>query len=308
MIVCCGEALIDFIPIRAEDGTPAFSPKPGGSPYNVALTLGRLGARTGFMGGISEDFFGRFLKDTLASCGVDLSLSLISKRPSTLAFVSLQEGEPQYAFFDEQSASRLFNPGEVASLQPDVECLHVGSISLVGEPGASNIERLFLSEAGQRVLSIDPNVRASVIRDEVTYRSTLSRMIGAADIVKVSRIDLDWLLPGVDPEDWAHQCLAKETSLVVVTAGGDGARAFSRLGTIPHPAEPVAVVDTVGAGDAFTGGLLASLQRQGCLKRERLSTLTGEEMRTALHSAARVAAVTCSRAGADPPWASELSL
>lgn len=308
MIVCCGEALIDFIPVRAEDGTPAYCPKPGGSPYNVALTLGRLGVRTGFMSGISEDFFGSFLTGTLASCAVDLSCSLVSNRPSTLAFVSLQGDEPQYAFFDEQSASRLFDPGEAPPLQPEVECLHVGSISLAGEPAASNIERLFLGEAGRRVLSIDPNVRPSVIRDEAAYRSRLSRMIGAADIVKVSCVDLDWLLPGVDPLDWARQRVAESTPLVVLTAGGGGARAFCRSGTIHQPAEAVTVVDTVGAGDAFTGGLLASLQQQGCLKRERLSALTDEELRSALQFAARVAAVTCSRAGADPPWASELSL
>jgi fructokinase len=308
MIICCGEALIDFIPIRAQDGTPAYSPKPGGSPYNVALTLGRLGVRTGFMSGISEDFFGSFLKETLGSCGVDLSSSQISNRPSTLAFVSLKGDEPQYAFFDELSASRLFDPGEVTPLRPDVECLHVGSISLAGEPAASNIERLFLGEAGRRVLSIDPNVRPSVIRDEAAYRTRLSRMIGAADIVKVSCVDLDWLLPGVDPDDWARQRVAENTSLVVLTAGGDGARAFSRSRSIHQPAEAVAVVDTVGAGDAFTGGLLASLQQQGCLYREKLCTLTDEELRTALQFAARVAAVTCARAGADPPWASELSL
>lgn len=301
MIVCCGEALIDFIPARTEANEVAYVPKPGGSPFNAALTLGRLGARVGFMGGLSSDFFGTLLRDTLAASGVDLGYVVVADRPSTLAFVSLGGGEPQYAFFDESSASRLFDPSDAPALSPDVQCLQVGSISLVGEPAASRIERLFLAERGRRVLSIDPNIRPSVVPDPNAYRARMAAMIAAADLIKISRADLDWLQPGVDHEAWAQACLHEGAALVVLTAGGEGALAVTRTGTLHQPAERVRVIDTVGAGDAFTGGLLAALQRQGVLERERLRDLGETELASALRYASRVAALTCTRAGADPP-------
>src|SRR5918999_2317697 len=146
MIVCCGEALVDFIPVRAEDGEEAYRPAAGGSPYNVALALGRLGAKAGFMGGISTDFFGSLLWRTLEASKVDLSYTVRTDRPTVLAFVSFGNGEPQYAFYDEGSAGRWFDPAEARPIGSEVECLHAGAISLIGEPVASNIERFFLAK------------------------------------------------------------------------------------------------------------------------------------------------------------------
>jgi fructokinase len=306
MIVSCGEALIDFIPIRAEDGEWAYRPAAGGSPYNVALALGRLGAEAGFMGGLSTDFFGTLLLGALEESKVDLSHTVRTDRPTVLAFVSFGNGEPQYAFYDEGSAARLFDPAEARPIGLEVECLHAGSISLIGEPAASNIERLFLADAGRRVLSIDPNVRPSLVCNEPAYRPRLDRMLGAADIVKVSRADLDWLAPGRDPSEWARARIERGTALVVLTAGSEGARAITASLDVRQPAVPVKVVDTVGAGDAFTAGLLRALQNRGLLRRGALGSISEPDLRAALEFAARIAALTCTRAGADPPWADEL--
>jgi len=306
MILCCGEALIDFIPVPAEGGE-AYRPAPGGSPYNAALALGRLGARVGFMGGLSSDLFGTLLRGALAESRVALDHALLNDRPTVLAFVSLGAGEPQYAFFDEGSTSRMFDPAEVRDLGPEISCLQVGSISLIGEPAASNIERLFLAQAGRRVLSIDPNIRPSLVRDEAAYRARIERMTGAADIVKISLADLAWLRPGTEAKAWARHRIEAGASLVVLTAGSEGATAVMAGRELSHPAAPVPVVDTVGAGDAFMAGLLASLQAQGVLNREGLRALDEARLGQALGLASRVAALTCTRAGANPPWAHELS-
>ena len=306
MIVSCGEALIDFIPARAEDGEVAYRPAAGGSPYNVALALGRLGAKAGFMGGLSADFFGSLLSSVLETSKVDLSHTVRTDRPTVLAFVSFGNGEPRYAFYDEGSAARLFDPAEAGSLGPEVECLHAGSISLAAEPVASHIERLFFAQAGRRVLSIDPNIRPSLVRDEPSYRARLDRMLGAADVVKVSRADLQWLAPGTDPREWARARIEGGAALVVLTAGSEGARAITAALDVRQPALSVEVVDTVGAGDAFTAGLLWALQSHGLLSREALRAVSEPDLRAALELAVRVAALTCTRAGANPPWRDEL--
>jgi fructokinase len=306
MIVSCGEALIDFIPVWAEDGERAYRPAVGGSPYNVALALGRLGAEAGFMGGLSTDLFGSLLSGSLEASNVDLSHAVRTDRPTILAFVSFGDGEPQYAFYDEGSAARLFDPAEARPIGPEVECLHAGSMSLIGEPAASNIERFFLGEAGQRVLSIDPNVRTSLVRNEPAYRARLDRMLGAADIVKISLADLNWLAPENEPAEWARARIEQGAAVVVLTAGREGAMAITALLDVRQPAVPVTVVDTVGAGDAFTAGLLWVLQQRRLLSREALRLIGEPDLRAALELAVRVAALACTRAGANPPRRDEL--
>jgi fructokinase len=306
MIVSCGEALIDFIPVRAEDGQGAYRPAAGGSPYNVALALGRLGAEAGFMGGLSTDFFGSLLVSALEASQVDLSHTVRTDRPTVLAFVSFGNGEPRYAFYDEGSAARLFDPAEARPLGPEVECLHAGSISLAAEPAGFRIERLFLADAGRRVLSLDPNIRPSLVRNETAYRARLDRMLGAADVVKASRADLHWLVPETDPREWARARIERGAALVVLTAGSEGARAITAALDVRQPALSVEVVDTVGAGDSFTAGLLWALQGRGLLSREDLRRIGEPDLRAALELAVRVAALTCTRAGANPPWRDEL--
>lgn len=306
MIVSCGEALIDFVPATTNDGRPAYVPCVGGSPFNIAVAIGRLGVPAGFLGGVSSDFFGDDLVAALEASGVDTRYVLRLDRPSTLAFVSLGSGEPEYVFYDAEAAHRFWEPAE--ALAPDVTMLHFGSIALLGAPAADRFEELMQRNKGRRILAFDPNIRPSVIVDEAAYRERLRRMLALADVVKISAADLAWLAPDAAPDDVADAWLAGGASLVVVTLGPDGALAHTARGPVRYPGTPVAVVDTVGAGDSFMGALLAALARLGVERTAQLEALDAEATMTAIGFATRASAITCSRRGADPPWARELEL
>ncbi len=304
MIVSCGEALIDFVPATATDGRRAYVPCVGGSPFNIAVAIGRLGVPAGFLGGVSSDFFGDDLVVALEASGVDTRYVLRLERPSTLAFVSLGTGEPDYVFYDAEAAHRFWVPAQ--PLAQDVTMLHFGSIALLGAPAADRFEALMRENKGRRVLALDPNIRPSVIVDEPAYRERLRAMLARADVIKISAADLSWLTPGADPHDVADAWVAAGASLVVVTLGADGALAHTRRGRIRYPGAPVAVVDTVGAGDSFMGALLAALAKLGVEGVAQLVSLDLEAFELAVGFATRASAITCSRRGADPPWAREL--
>lgn len=307
MILCAGEALIDMLPRQTAGGEDAFLPCAGGAVFNTAIALGRLGAVTGFFSGLSTDLFGARLADALAASGVDARLCARSPRPTTLAFVTLTDGQAEYAFYDENTAGRMLNEDELPALPDSVEAVFFGGISLAVEPCGTAYEALMHRAAGGPVTMLDPNVRQGFIADEAAYRARIGRMIGAADIVKISDEDLSWLEGPGPVEDLARALLARGPRLVVLTMGAEGACAFTPSGAARVAAERVTVADTVGAGDTFNAGLLAALQTGGRLSRPGLDALSQEDMTAALTLAARAAAVTVSRAGANPPWRAELA-
>ncbi|MCX5578717.1 carbohydrate kinase family protein [Kaistia terrae] len=306
MIVSCGEALIDFLPVKDTGGNDSYQPKVGGSPYNVALTTGRLGIPTGFLGGISTDFFGELLVEELKRSQVSLKYTGLSARPTTLAFVSLLHDEPQYAFFDENSAGRLHDPAAHEPVGDEVEALHFGSISLIPEPIVDRLAAVMDANRGKRVICYDPNVRPTLIQHRDAFCARVEQFAHGADIVKISGADLEWLHPGVDVETIAKGWLASGTGLVVVTRGGNGVTAYTPTGSVFSPVIPVTIADTVGAGDSFTGGLLARLSEKGHLTIDGVRNIDPVSLKDALDFANRVAAITCSRAGANPPWRNEL--
>jgi fructokinase len=307
MLLCCGEALIDFLPVKTSDGHHAYRPVVGGSPFNAAVGIGRLGGAIGMHTGISNDLFGKMLTDELKRSHVSSTYVLADDRQTTLAFVSLGLDEPQYAFYDEATSSRMFAPGRVKPIGAEVTALNFGSVSLIGDPGAANLEALFHANKGQRVLSIDPNCRPSLIKDKAAYARRINGMLDAADIIKISKADLEWLIEGVDTEAWAAERLAKGATVVVITAGSDGATGYGRGYTIrQHVIPQPHFVDAVGAGDAFTSGLLYSLQHAGCLTLPGLKSVTEGKLTAALALGAKVASITCGRAGANPPFKHEL--
>jgi fructokinase len=309
MIVVCGEALIDFLPVKSTEGRDAYRPAVGGSPFNTAVGIGRLGGDVGFCAALSTDFFGDMLAEALERSHVSLRYAVRAKRPSMLAFVSLGDGEPQYAFMDEASAGRLFDPERDApAILPDVSMLQFGSVALINDPIASAYERLFFANRHKRVLGIDPNVRPTVVTDAAEYRSRMKRMTEAADIVKISKADLLWLDQAINPDGWARALVHNGASLVVITDGANGATGYGRGFSMQRPVAEVAqVVDTVGAGDSYSSGLLAILQRENVLAVDRLIGLDENVARRAMDFAARTAAITVSREGADPPWEHEMA-
>ena len=307
VILCCGEALIDFLPRAGADGRALFEACAGGSVYNVAIALGRLGTSAGFFGGLSTDLFGEQLCEGLRRSGVDFSLAPVGNRPSTLAFVSLEGGNARYAFFDESSAGRMLAEADLPSLPATVTALHFGSFSLAAEPCGSAYEALMSRERDRRVIALDPNIRPTLIEDRDVYLARLMRCLAMADMVKLSADDLAWLAPGARFESLAADWLARGAKLVVLTRGEAGALAMSRTASVSVPTTPVSVVDTVGAGDTFTAGLLANLDDAGLLDKGKIATLSKEQLVAALGFASRAAAVTVSRPGADPPWRRELA-
>jgi len=305
MILCCGEALIDMLPCQSAAGEPAFAPYPGGAVFNTAIALGRLGVATGFFSGLSDDLFGQMLVKGLAASGVDSGPAHRSSRPTTLAFVTLKDGHASYAFYDENTAGRMLSPADLPDLHGEA-ALFFGGISLVVDPCGATYEALARRESAQRVIMIDPNIRPSFITDEPAYRARIDRMLAVADIVKLSDDDLRWLAGAGDLAALARGLLDKGPSLVCITEGARGATGYTRSDTVFVPSQKVTVVDTVGAGDTFNAGVLAALQGAGVLTKSALRALNDDLLRAALSLGVRAAAITVSRAGANPPQRDEL--
>lgn len=308
MILCCGEALIDMIPTPTKDGGVGFVPHPGGAVFNTAIALGRLGVQTGMLTGLSKDMFGHQLIDALKASHVDTRHVIKSERPTTLAFVHLQDGHATYSFFDENSAGRMLITDDLPDLPDEVSSLYFGGISLAAEPGANTYAALLEKEGKGRAVMIDPNIRPQFISDIDAYRTRLDRMMALADIVKVSDEDLNWMVPSpLSLREKVRTVLEAGPNAVILTRGGEGATGFLTDGTeVTAPAARVDIVDTVGAGDTFNAGVLAKLYELGALQKAKLKTLSADVIFQALTHGARVAAVTVSRAGANPPWAEEI--
>lgn len=306
MILSCGEALIDMLPRTTTLGEPAFSPYAGGAVFNTAIALGRLGAPAGFFSGLSTDMLGEILTNTLEASHVDTSLCARSARPTTVAFVKLVDGQATYAFYDENTAGRLLSESDLPVLPATVSTLFFGGISLVNDPAASTYEALQAREAPARVTMIDPNIRPGFITDQATYRARISRMIARADIVKLSDEDLHWLMGDGDLAALAQQIIAQGPKVVFLTEGAKGARAVTATQDRFFAATKVTVADTVGAGDTFNAGALAALHQAGALTKTALANLPDATLDAALSLGTRAAAITVSRAGANPPWANEL--
>jgi len=307
MILVCGEALIDLVPVPAGDEL-VYVARAGGSSFNVAMGLGRLGAPVGFLGRISTDRFGRMLRGRLEADGVDCGLVEDGDEPTTLAVVQIEAGsEPAYAFYGEGTADRMFGAGHAPAELPDeVTAIHLGSISMVREPGASAFEAVMRREHGRRVLTLDPNIRASLVGERTAYLERLEGWVSLADVVKVSRADLDWLYPGMEPDAAAAAWLARGPGLVVVTKGHEGVLGMTARDRVEVAGTPVVVSDTVGAGDAFTSGVLARLHATGRLERSSVRDISADALRDCLAFANKAAAITCTRAGAQPPTLAEM--
>lgn len=301
-----GEILVDFTPVVTGGRTGGFRMHAGGSPYNVAVALGRLGVQVEFAGKASLDFFGRFLLEHLRQEGVGMRFLSRSPAPSTLAFVALERGEPSYVFYGQGAADTLLEPSDLPAEIATSAVLHFGSISLLRGSTAATIAGLVARLQQRTLLSFDPNIRPALIDDAAAYRQTLAQMFRAADIVKMSATDARWFAP-----DRPHQVVASEVqalgpALVVVTQGAHGAYARTATATVQVPAPVVRVVDTVGAGDAFSAALLVALANQDALSRVAIEHLHANDLQMAIQFAAAAAAITCTREGADPPRRSEV--
>jgi len=296
-----GESLIDLI--LSSQG--AVHASPGGGPFNTARTIARLGQPTRFLGRFSADPFGQQLTRKLAEDEVDLVVPEQVAEPTALAIVALSgAGIPQYWFHLAGTAGFMLDlPAAQQALQADVGALHIGSLGLVVEPMAAGMEALAHNLPAPVLLMLDPNWRARAIPDADAHRTRVHRLLPRTDILKLSTEDLAFLMPGSNVPDAARALLSLGARCVVVTNGPEPVRAFTSDNQLTVPVPPADVLDTVGAGDAFSGGLLAWWTERR-LTREHLAD--PGQLLAALTAATQVAAMTCRRAGADPPWRHEM--
>jgi fructokinase len=307
MLLSCGDALIDFLPVKSVDGRDAAVPVAGGSCLNVAVGMARLGAPTGFVGGISTDLFGRMIADHALASQVELRYATRSEHQTTLAFVRTVAGEPQYAFYDEATASRNWRYRRGSIAFGEIEAIHVGSTTLADDRGAAEALAMIEDARGSVTISFDPNCRPKLVKHKASYVERMNAFAASADIVRMSDVDFEFLYGGNDFAGRAKSFMAAGASLVVVTRGIKGAQAWhEKAGAVEVEAPTVEVVDTIGAGDSFQAALLFALRAIGRIERESLAHTDSAGLRRALSFASHCAAFTCGRAGADPPRATDV--
>ena len=307
-ITVVGECVADAFtePANAQNEL-ALRVLPGGGPANTAVALARLGTPARFLARLSGDVFGRLFRAHLEASGVDLADAVSAAEPSTLAVAELDAtGQAAFSFHAQNTADWQWTSGELARADlSETVCVHTGSLALVREPGGAVVEEFLATAAPRATISIDPNVRPLLVRPEA-YRARLAHWCGLADILRLSEDDLELLLPGTPPEQACDIWHAAGVRLVVITLGAGGALASLDGERLRVPAVATRVVDTVGAGDSFTAGLLHHLGARGLLG-GRLTDVGPDDVAQAGRFGTRVAALTCSVAGPNPPWQDQLA-
>ncbi|WP_098024969.1 carbohydrate kinase [Streptomyces sp. st115] len=309
-ITVLGESVADIFiePDRSGPDGLSLRALPGGGPANTAVALARLGTPTRFLGRFSNDAFGSLFRARLAASGVDLTGGVTAPEHSTLAVADLDAaGQASYTFYADGAADWQWTVPELDTAWVDNPvCLHTGSLALIRQPGGSRIEDHLAQVREHTTVSIDPNVRP-LFMPPSAYRDRMPLWCPVADILRLSEEDCAVLAPGASLEEACDTWHDAGIRLVVITMGGRGALASLGGSRVTVPAPPVDVVDTVGAGDSFTAGLLHRLATLGRLG-GRLDDLPLEDVADACSFAARVAAATCSVPGANPPWADDPAL
>ncbi|MGG7568021.1 carbohydrate kinase family protein [Rhodovulum sp. DZ06] len=306
MFCVCGEALWDLFARDEGDGRSlGLTARIGGSPFNVAVGLARLGREALFFSGISTDRMGARLAAALEAEGVRMDLVQRVPERTTLSLVDVAEdGGPSYQFYGEGAADRALRD---APALPDAAWgLHFGSYALVSQPVGATLEALAAREAGRRLITLDPNVRLNVEPDVEVWRAAVERHAGRAGLIKVSAEDLGLLWPGVAAAEVAARWRAGGAALVIVTDGAAGSTAWGPFGEISAPGRKVEVADTVGAGDTFMAALIAGLDRRGLRDAAALAGISRGDAGALLAEATDAAAITVGRVGADLPRADEV--
>ena len=307
-ITCLGDSLIDFLPIQQDGHTTGFRMAPGGAMLNVAVGVARLGAPVAYAGALGNDFFAETLHEYIAANGIDQRFIVRAPAQTTLAFTAIQRNEPTFAFYGQATADTLLTSDDLASaFFAETAILHTGSTSLLRGTTPTAITTAMQRLHGHALLSLDPNIRPSLVQDEAAFRDLFATLVGLTDLLKLSAADLAWLSPGEEEEHCVAGLLAQGPEVVIVTHGHEGVVAHTRGGThIVQPALPVDVADTVGAGDAFSAGFLTGLYERAITSRAALAACPPAMLSALCLRASAVAALNCTRVGADPPYRAEV--
>ncbi len=300
-VVVVGEALIDA---HLADATLRLHP--GGGPFNTAVALARLGVPCRFLGAISRDYLGDLLEGELHLAGVDTTWLPRVDAPTPLAIVAADAVDAEYSFYLAGTAHEALEHQLPQALDGSATALCIGTLALATDPPGSAVEAFATRAADRLALVVDPNARPPLIENRSAYLRRFEALAAVAELVKLSTVDLDWLYPGAGASAVAGRLLEAGASCVVVTSGADGASGWTGSVSATAAAPPVEVVDTVGAGDAFTAGFLAVLHRKGLLGRGRLRGLSVDELSGALSYGAAAGAAQCTRASAWGPSSSDV--
>jgi fructokinase len=310
MILVCGEALFDLF-AGAELGDYALAARPGGSQFNVAVALSRLGVETHFMGGVSTDILGQRLLATLLAAGVRTELAKLTSHPTPLALVSQSpSGQPEYVFHTHNTAEQAFSIKDLpVSLPAPCRAIALGSYTLSTGPAADAWLAFARRHCRDSVIAVDPNLRLPLVGALHAWRTRLDAFVSVASVVKLSEEDLSQGWPGTTRvEDLVNSWLDRGVRLVVVTHGANGASAWWQGGHIRKPGRVVQVVDTVGAGDTFQAALLAGLLERDKLLLQALSSLDPTTVAAVLEDAIVASSLTCTRRGADSPYLEDVRM
>ena len=307
MIICAGESLIDMVSFRSE---PEYTPHVGGSNFNSSIALGRLGANSYYFGAVSNDSYGELIENTLRHSKVKEDFVIKTNRPTTLAYADVVDGIAEYTFVDEHSAGRLLDQ---TSLKPFVnrvmkaKALLVGGISLQAEPCGSSWQWLVEEVSGHLPIYFDANVRPDFIVNKQNYLARFEGLTYKVDIIKISDEDYRYLYGAKDFNKVSKEWIDNGAKLVILTLGSKGSQVIYGNGNeVFAESLKVDVVDTIAAGDTFNAGFLLNLDEQDLLDREGLNAINNDQLTRALSFANKVASITVTRKGANPPWHEEL--
>ena len=307
MIICAGESLIDMVSFRGE---PEYTPHVGGSNFNSSIALGRLGANSYYFGAVSHDTYGELIEDCLRRSNVKEDFIIKTNRPTTLAYADVVDGIAEYTFVDEHSAGRMLDQ---TSLKPFVKrvikakALLVGGISLQAEPCGSSWQWLVEEVSGHLPIYFDANIRPDFIENKRNYFDRFVELTTKVDIIKISEEDYRYLYGAQDFNKVSKVWLNNGVKLVIFTLGAEGSKVIYDNGKeVFVKSKKVDVVDTIAAGDSFNGGFLYSLDGQGLLDRVSLDIISDTQLEKALSYANKVASITVTKKGANPPWIDEI--
>jgi len=305
----CGENLIDYLEEPSDDEFPLYRARPGGSPYNTALAMGKLGLQVGYNTPISTDALGSLLRGNLEKNGVTC-LAKSSSKPTALAVVSTVDGQPAYQFYRDNTADRDFTYDDLqAGVPKNTVALYIGGASIAEGQDADHVVKFAMDLHKKKMaLCWDPNIRPAFISSREEFMTRFALMVGVCDLIKMSDEDVAWLYPGQDPEEVASTLFAEhKPALLILTKGSEGSVGFATSGNARVPAgECSTLVDTVGAGDTFMAATIAELFSQNLLSRAGLESIKSEQLQAVLQTASAAAAINCGRAGCQPPTKEEI--
>ena len=308
MIICAGESLIDMVSFRGE---AEYTPHVGGSNFNSSIALGRLGADTYYFGAVSNDSYGELIESKLRHSKVKEDFVIKTNRPTTLAYADVIDGIAEYTFVDEHSAGRLLDSSSLKPFLDGVKkakALLVGGISLQAEPCGSSWQSFIEEVAGHLPIYFDANVRPDFIENKQAYLARFIELTHKVDILKISDEDYRYLFGAQDINEVSKSWLDNGIKLVILTLGSEGSKVINGNGNkVFAESLKVDVVDTIAAGDTFNAGFLLNLDEQDLLDRDSLNTINNDQLTQALSFANKVASITVTRKGANPPWHEELS-